>query len=158
MRKGPLPIDQLPPKHRVGSVGRQPLRFFQFTHNRSVEAGLIFVIPRQSRMDLRQRQMRMLKVNFLRTPAVGKLIQNYLRDFHLRSGDPRHTLSVNFNLSSEHCSHGYTLSPSISGLEHLPGENDSSSDRFPTHFWRYPVTCNRPLFANRPAPAQTRRI
>jgi hypothetical protein len=57
----------------------------------------MLIIIRERRVNLRQRQMRILKVHLLRTGAVGELVSGYFDDFDFRPTNPRYASLVYFD-------------------------------------------------------------
>jgi hypothetical protein len=66
--------------------------------NLVVHLCLVIVIKAERGMDLRQRQMGMLKVDFLWTPSVGDHIHGNLDDFGVRVVDPRDATVIEPNM------------------------------------------------------------
>lgn len=87
-------MNQFAPKTRVRGLRRKLIGLSQPVPDLCVELRLIFVVVRERAVDLSERQLRMLKMYFLRTPSVGEFVQHNLSDFHFRAGDPGDTLAI----------------------------------------------------------------
>jgi hypothetical protein len=52
-------------------------------------------------VDLRQRQMRVLKVALLRAVTPGEFVQDHFGDLHFGAANPGNTIAFEFNLRGE---------------------------------------------------------
>jgi len=66
--------------------------------NLLIQPGLVIVIMAEGGMNLRQRQVRMLKMNFRRTPPVDDHVQCHLDNFGVRVVYPRHVTVIQPNM------------------------------------------------------------
>src|SRR5271157_5439666 len=57
--------------------------------------------------------MRVLKMDFLRTPAVGDLVEHHLGDLHLRAANPGDAAVIELDLRGEDGSHWFSPGTSI---------------------------------------------
>ena len=57
----------------------------------------------ERRVNLRQRQVRVLKMNFLRTVAMRQMLQDNFDDFDVSVVDPRDAFGVETNVSDRFC-------------------------------------------------------
>jgi hypothetical protein len=53
-----------------------------------IKLGLVFIVIRQHRVHLRQRQMRVLQVHLFRAGAMRQLVRGHFNDFDFGAGDP----------------------------------------------------------------------
>jgi hypothetical protein len=67
-------------------------------------------------MDLRQREMRVLKVNLLGAPCISHLVQNDFGHLDSHATYPGYPLGVKVNLRSEDRGHGSLLAPVYAGM------------------------------------------
>jgi hypothetical protein len=76
------------------------LRYFaQAIVNLAVQLFLMIVVIRQGTMDLAERKMGMLSLDFIRIPAVGEMIEYHFLDFGVCVGD------VRYAVGSKHADH-----------------------------------------------------
>ncbi len=80
--------------------GQPTVPSFQFTRHFLVIVRLMIVIVGQHRMNLRQRQVRMLQTHLRRSGAMCQPVLNYLDNLDVGIINPRPPLGVGVNASS----------------------------------------------------------
>lgn len=72
----------------------QLFNLFKAPLNITVELLAMIPIVRERRVDLPERQIRMLEVQLLGTPSISLLLDDQLHNLHCRAGDARDTILV----------------------------------------------------------------
>ena len=70
-----------------------------------VHFGLMIIIVTESGMDLRQRKMGVLKMDFFGTPPVGDHVQGHLYDLGIRVVNPRNVTIVEMDMGCRRSFH-----------------------------------------------------
>ena len=74
--------------------------------NLGVHFCLMLELVRERSVDLSQREMRMLEMNFLRTVSVREMVEHDFNTFDVRVIDPRHSRLIYPNVTGSRCDHG----------------------------------------------------
>src|SRR5438093_834918 len=81
-------LPQSPPGRGIGVFGRLTLRTPQSLGDFLVKLSLMIVVMAECRVDLSQREVRMLVMHLLGTPSVGQMVEHDLNHLHVRVVDP----------------------------------------------------------------------
>ena len=76
----------------------QPFAPFQSASNIKVEFFAVIPVVCERRVDLPERQTRVLEVHFLGTPPIRLLLDNQLHDLHRRTCDARNAILIQHDM------------------------------------------------------------
>jgi len=100
-------------KRRFTGLGSRSFRRQRAPTYLGIHFGFVIVIPGERRVNLRQRQMRMLEMNFFRTPPVGDHVQCHLDDFRIRVVNPRDVALIEPNMGRSQNRHNQSVTHAL---------------------------------------------